>query len=89
VERVSEYLSALSSSLQEGGHFLSIGAYANSGSDEGSMGFLPRELPPASYARCAREWMTAGATILGGCCGTRPAHIEALGRLLVEEEDRG
>jgi S-methylmethionine-dependent homocysteine/selenocysteine methylase len=33
--------------------------------------------------------MTAGATILGGCCGTRPAHIEALGRLLVEEEDRG
>jgi 5-methyltetrahydrofolate--homocysteine methyltransferase len=29
----------------------------------------------ADYARLARD---AGARIIGGCCGTRPAHIQAM-----------
>ncbi len=33
---------------------------------------------PERYAGEANRWREAGATILGGCCGTRPEHIAAL-----------
>jgi S-methylmethionine-dependent homocysteine/selenocysteine methylase len=33
---------------------------------------------PAEYAACARSWLEAGASIVGGCCGTGPGHIRAL-----------
>jgi S-methylmethionine-dependent homocysteine/selenocysteine methylase len=36
------------------------------------------ERSPAEYAGCAAEWIRAGASIVGGCCGTRPEHIRAL-----------
>ena len=31
---------------------------------------------PASYGDMARTWYAAGAQIVGGCCRTRPTHIE-------------
>ncbi|GAB4384202.1 MAG: homocysteine S-methyltransferase family protein [Phycisphaerales bacterium] len=31
------------------------------------------------YAQAALEWVRAGATIIGGCCGTTPEHIAAVG----------
>lgn len=31
------------------------------------------------YARAAKEWVRAGASIIGGCCGTTPEHIAAVG----------
>ncbi|MFI5090703.1 MAG: homocysteine S-methyltransferase family protein [Terriglobales bacterium] len=34
--------------------------------------------PPERYAGEAQRWRDEGATILGGCCGTTPAHIAAL-----------
>jgi enediyne biosynthesis protein CalE2 len=34
--------------------------------------------PPERYASEARKWVTGGATIVGGDCGTGPAHIAAL-----------
>ncbi len=34
--------------------------------------------PPERYATEAERWRAHGATILGGCCGTGPAHIAAL-----------
>ena len=34
--------------------------------------------PPERYLAEARRWRDAGATILGGCCGTGPEHIRAL-----------
>ncbi len=34
--------------------------------------------PPERYADEAQRWRDEGATILGGCCGTTPAHIAAL-----------
>ncbi len=34
--------------------------------------------PPERYADEAQRWQDEGATILGGCCGTTPAHIAAL-----------
>lgn len=33
---------------------------------------------PADYAREARRWQESGARLIGGCCGTTPAHIAAL-----------
>jgi S-methylmethionine-dependent homocysteine/selenocysteine methylase len=36
----------------------------------------------AKFTACAMRWKAAGATILGGCCGTTPAYIQALHREL-------
>jgi homocysteine S-methyltransferase len=36
------------------------------------------DLGPARYAGFAMGWLDHGATILGGCCETGPAHIAAL-----------
>jgi methionine synthase / methylenetetrahydrofolate reductase(NADPH) len=32
------------------------------------------------FAECARQFAADGATIVGGCCGTTPAHIRAVAR---------
>lgn len=34
--------------------------------------------PPERYLAEARKWKESGARILGGCCGTTPAHTRAL-----------
>ncbi|MFM9106106.1 MAG: homocysteine S-methyltransferase family protein, partial [Chloroflexota bacterium] len=39
---------------------------------------LRQDLDPAAYLEHARGWRAAGATVVGGCCGTRPAHIAAI-----------
>ncbi|MDG9875170.1 homocysteine S-methyltransferase family protein [Pseudomonas juntendi] len=36
------------------------------------------DLGPAPYLEWARSWIAAGATIIGGCCGIGPEHIEHL-----------
>jgi homocysteine S-methyltransferase len=41
------------------------------------------EPPEDVLARAAPAWRAAGATLLGGCCGTRPAHVAALARTVV------
>jgi S-methylmethionine-dependent homocysteine/selenocysteine methylase len=50
-----------------------VGAYANAGADW--------EAPVETYVAHAREWVAAGATIVGSCCGTSPAHVAALAAL--------
>jgi homocysteine S-methyltransferase len=40
------------------------------------------DLTPDAYARQVMEWVGMGATIVGGCCETGPAHIAALRRAL-------
>jgi homocysteine S-methyltransferase len=54
-----------------------LGAYPQSG------WFIPphwqfSDLTPEAFAGEARRWVDRGATIVGGCCGTRPEHIAAL-----------
>jgi S-methylmethionine-dependent homocysteine/selenocysteine methylase len=39
-------------------------------------------LDPDGYAVEVRRWLDAGASIIGGCCGTRPEHIRRLRMLL-------
>lgn len=58
-----------------------IGAYANAGSDADGFGWDDPVGGPPRYAAHARQWLEAGVQILGGCCGTGPAHIAALASL--------
>jgi homocysteine S-methyltransferase len=37
---------------------------------------------PHAYSDEAREWFAAGAQVVGGCCRTRPAHIQQLAKLI-------
>jgi len=39
-------------------------------------------LRPDAYAAEVQQWLDAGATIVGGCCGTRPKHIRRLKEML-------
>jgi S-methylmethionine-dependent homocysteine/selenocysteine methylase len=60
---------------------VSFGAYANAGSVEDRVGWgADDDEGSARYAALAPAWLEAGATVLGGCCGTGPAHIAALAR---------
>jgi homocysteine S-methyltransferase len=43
------------------------------------------EMTPDRYAGFALAWVRQGASIVGGCCETRPAHIAAIARRLLEE----
>jgi S-methylmethionine-dependent homocysteine/selenocysteine methylase len=55
-----------------------FGAYANAGHPGEGIGWNARAGGAERYATLARSWVEAGATILGGCCGTGPAHIAGL-----------
>ena len=46
------------------------------------------ELTPARYADFALKWVGMGATIIGGCCETTPAHIAEIARRLKAEGHR-
>lgn len=63
-----------------------IGAYAHGGwadkprpSDNApDFGDQVTHYPPAALADYAHTWKEMGAQVIGGCCGTGPAHIMAL-----------
>jgi S-methylmethionine-dependent homocysteine/selenocysteine methylase len=74
------------------GFGLPFGAYAN-GFRRISAAFLKdapsvdvlearNDLGPAEYADFALHWVGMGATIVGGCCETGPAHIAEIARRL-------
>ena len=46
---------------------------------------LRTDMEPDIYADMVLAWRDAGATVIGGCCGTRPAHIAAITAALQEE----
>ena len=67
-----------------------VGGYANTfvpvapdwtldgnGDDDGLIA-LRDDLSPEHYATCAADWVANGATVVGGCCGTGPAHIKRI-----------
>lgn len=39
-------------------------------------------LGPEAYLLEVRQWLDAGASIVGGCCGTRPKHIRRIREIL-------
>lgn len=57
---------------------ITLGAYPNMGTYlfyEWDWTVCPS---PEEFAKHARTWVDEGMQIIGGCCGTRPAHIRAL-----------
>lgn len=47
-----------------------------------------RALDVPGYAAHAASWVTAGASIVGGCCDTRPHHIEHIVSMLRKDDAR-
>ena len=94
-ERISDAMPLLADS----GYNL-VGGYANAftrvptnwlldGSKETDRNLeMRRDLTPEKYAQFAENWIAAGATCIGGCCGTTAAHTAAL-RSLVERLRQG
>ena len=61
---------------------VALGAYGNVGRPCADQGWRnDAGADPQSYVDAARSWLAAGASIIGGCCGTSVAHISALSRL--------
>ena len=58
-----------------------IGAYAHIGRFNPPEWLFTDEYPPARYLEVSTRWKQMGGRILGGCCGTTPDHIAALGAL--------
>lgn len=62
-----------------------IGVYANAfehGSNAGEandgLSEMRKDSHPEGYLAWAQEWVDAGATLVGGCCGIGPEHIQRL-----------
>lgn len=85
-------LSAMPDLAATGAEF--VGGYANTftpvpetwtlDGSEPTSGFidLRQDLDPDSYGAHVNAWLDAGATVIGGCCGTRPAHIRRIAELV-------
>ncbi|NNE17640.1 MAG: homocysteine S-methyltransferase family protein [Myxococcales bacterium] len=55
------------------------GVYANAGREDEALGWGATSPAAAdAYAALAERWKEAGASVIGGCCGTAPLHIQAL-----------
>jgi S-methylmethionine-dependent homocysteine/selenocysteine methylase len=60
-----------------------FGVYANLGAPEATGEFRRSEdCTPECFADFATSWVEAGARLVGGCCGTTPAHIRAIAEQL-------
>jgi S-methylmethionine-dependent homocysteine/selenocysteine methylase len=58
---------------------LPFGVYANVGLPQMEVGWeFTVDVGPVEYAKHAIQWQAAGASFLGGCCGTTPAYIRML-----------
>ncbi len=67
-----------------------IAAYANIGyADESGNWISTDAIDPQRYAQYAKQWIGAGATLVGGCCGTTPQTISAIAALLRDTTPTG
>jgi len=62
-----------------------FGAYANAGRPDEGVGWASGPPGPERYVAFARMWVEAGASLIGGCCGTSPDHIAALKKAFVDK----
>jgi homocysteine S-methyltransferase len=65
-----------------GEHLLAV--YPSAGNPRKQGGRLVYDAGPERFAAVAREMIAKGARLLGGCCGTTPAHIAALAGAIAE-----
>lgn len=75
------------------GRFCCVGGYANAFKSVEAMarGGLAdalearEDISPESYAGQVRQWVAAGARVVGGCCEITPVHIRQLADTLAED----
>jgi homocysteine S-methyltransferase len=64
---------------------LPFGGYANVGHVDDVVGWSSDGgMTGPEYAAASKNWLDAGARIIGGCCGTNPEHTAAL-RTLIDQ----
>jgi S-methylmethionine-dependent homocysteine/selenocysteine methylase len=63
---------------------LPLGVYPNLGHLAGRSWRFDDRIGPEEFAQLALEWREEGAQIIGGCCGTTPAHIAAAARAVAD-----
>ena len=61
---------------------LALSVMPNAGMPEVSGGRVLYPAGPDYFAQLTPDWLATGARIVGGCCGTTPAHIAALRQAL-------
>jgi methionine synthase I (cobalamin-dependent) len=61
-----------------------LAAYPNAGYPRYTEGRYVYPTDPDYFANAAREMAAQGARLIGGCCGTTPAHIAAVSKMLVD-----
>jgi S-methylmethionine-dependent homocysteine/selenocysteine methylase/SAM-dependent methyltransferase len=59
-----------------------LGVYPNLGYHTSAGWHTESEIGGPEYAELALRWRAEGAQIIGGCCGTRPEHIDAAAQAL-------
>jgi S-methylmethionine-dependent homocysteine/selenocysteine methylase len=85
-------VSVAGSVIEDSKSGLRIGAYANAfppqpkdATANAGLSEIRADLTPQNYLAFAEAWRQGGASIIGGCCGIGPEHIEALRRGLTAE----
>ena len=88
-EVMEEALRQAQVALAAKGATLRLGVYANSfvlqsgrAAANVEVSGIRDDLGPEAYAAFAQRWQTAGATMIGGCCGIGPEHIAKLAEAL-------
>lgn len=66
-----------------------LAIYPNAGRPEFHDGKFHYETPPEYFAAIAKRFVDEGACLVGGCCGTTPAHIKALAQSLSKLQPPG
>jgi methionine synthase I (cobalamin-dependent) len=66
--------------LKQSGIQGSVAIYPTAGNPTREDGRLAYPVSPKSFAAAAPGLLSMGARLLGGCCGTTPAHIAALAK---------
>lgn len=59
-------------------------AYPNAGFPKYHEGRFIYDMAPDCFAQSAREMVSQGARLVGGCCGTKPKHIAAIATAIAE-----
>lgn len=70
------------------GSALPVSVQPNAGVPRRSGGQLRYARDTGYFAESARRFIDAGAVIVGGCCGTTPAHIRAIARAVRQSPSR-
>ena len=55
-----------------------VSAYPNAGQPQYREGQFVYQNAPEEFAQAAREMVAKGASLIGGCCGTKASHIAAI-----------